>query len=353
MAERTQSILSESLSPVRIEFGRIINVDYDRRTVDFRSEFSERFSYDIPWGYPFFDQIGGSGITFIPEPGQTCFCLFPSDSKIKPIILCFLGAHEEGSYLCGQQKGNPGDILINGRDGNFLAVKRGGIIQIGAKPICQTLYFPIRNIIRHISENHEILTVAGELNFEVLRTEDSSDGKSKCIFDVSVREFAEDDKDLIKLSMGALDNNNTFILESRDKSGGNIKVSLTMNKSGEVNWTIEGKLVISSKNEVKISSGTDISIKAKSNLELISESGSFKLDGPSGKIHTTGQLDIAADASLSIKSPNITINNGVFAVVRNSPDLIAFFAAVSTALNTLAPGSCVLPTQYSNQTVKV
>jgi hypothetical protein len=262
-----------------------------------------------------------------------------------------LAAHEEGSYLCGQQKGNPGDILINGRDGNFLAIRRGGIVQIGAKPICQTLYFPIRNIIQHISENHEILSVAGDLSFEVLRAEDSSEGQSKCIFDIAVREYAQDEKEIIKLTMGALDDSNTFVLESRDKGGGNTKLKLSINKSGDVKWNVEGKISFSSKGDMNIKSDSTLSIEAKNDLKLKSTNGNFSMDGVTGKLHTSGNMDLKSDVTMSINGQNILLNNGSFNVVRNTPDFAQFLAATATAINTIAPGSVVLPILYSSPNV--
>jgi hypothetical protein len=354
----TNDMLETTLNPVRVEFGKIINVNFEKRTVDFRSEFSERFAYDIPWTSPYFDQIVGSGITFIPEPGMTALCMHISESKRKPVIIAFIGAPErktdddEQSYLCGQQKGNPGDILINGRDGNFLAIKRGGIVQVGSNPICQTLYFPIRNIIQNIAENYEINSFAGDLSFEVLRKEDSSEGQSKCIFEIAVREFANDEKPMVTLSIGALDNDNNFILECRDKGGGNTKVTFTVKKSGEITWKTEEKLTINTKQDFALQSDAKISVKSKNDLEIKSETGKVTIDGVTGEVHATGTLDVKADGTLNMRGSTINLNNGLFGVVRNSPDFIAFINSVAAVVNSVTAGACTVPVLHEATTVK-
>lgn len=355
---QTKDMLETTLNPVRVEFGKIINVNYDKRTVDFRSEFSERYAYDIPWTSPYFDQIGGSGITFIPEPGMTALCMHISESKRKPVIIAFIGApesksdDEDQSYLCGQQKGNPGDILINGRDGNFLIIKRGGIVQVGSKPICQTLYFPIRNIIQNISENFEIQSFAGELNFEVLRKEDSSEGESKCIFDIAVRQYASDEKPMVTLSIGALDNDNNFVLECRDKGGGNTKVKVEIKKSGEIKWQTESKLSITTKDDLTLKSDAKMNLTSKNDLTVKSESGRVTVEGVNGTVHATASLDVKADGNLNVTGATVTLNNGLFAVVRNSPDFQAFLTNVAAVVNTVAPGSVIPPFLYTANTVK-
>jgi hypothetical protein len=64
-------------------------------------------------------------------------------------------------------------------------------------------------------------------------------------------------------------------------------------------------------------------------------------------------MAIKSDSVLNVNATKINLNNGVFDAVRNSPDFAQFLAAVATVVNGVAPGSCVLPTLYTNPTVKI
>jgi hypothetical protein len=91
-----------------------------------------------------------------------------------------------------------------GRDGNFILLKRGGVLQIGATQICQRAYIPLLNYIRDFCENYELNTAGGSLSWTVQRQENDPSGNAPTEFTLLAREFAQDAKASIKVSVGCL-----------------------------------------------------------------------------------------------------------------------------------------------------
>lgn len=324
--ERTEGKALSKLDDVRIEYGRIINVYPERATVDFRSEMSEQYRYDIPYGLPYFEQIEGTGITFNPEVGTTVICCTTSDSR--SFILAFIPTDEDGSFQGGRPTGVPGDISITGKDGNFVHIRRGGVIQIGAKPICQSVYLPVGNIIQHFSENFEIYTLAGELKLLVDRPEDSSEGKSKSSFNLKIKEFTNDPSEIVSLDIGASSNENIFTLVTRDKGGGTIKLNLTIDKSGNLKLTLSKDLNINIKGDLKTTIDGETKINSTGNLEITSKQ-ELKLNSLTTTISSDTTTVVKSNGILDLKGSQIKMNNGVFPVLRLSPDMGAFLSALA------------------------
>ena len=92
-----------------------------------------------------------------------------------------------------------------GRDENFVVLKRGGVLQLGATNICQRAYIPLLNFIRDFSENYELNTAAGSLSWTVQRQENDPSGNAPTEFVLLTREFSQDSKASIKLSIGSLE----------------------------------------------------------------------------------------------------------------------------------------------------
>ena len=73
---------------------------------------------------------------------------------------------------------NPGDIGMTTRDGNFIMLRRGGIVQLGATAMAQTVYIPIRNYIKQFCENYELHTLGGDVEWRVDRVESDPSGQA-------------------------------------------------------------------------------------------------------------------------------------------------------------------------------
>jgi len=344
-SNRTTSKALETLGGVRIEIGRIVNIYPQRGTVDFRSEMSEQYRYDIPYALPYFDQVGGAGIYFNPEVGTTALCITTSEDR--SLILAFIGVDEEGSYLCGRPQGNPGDILITGRDNNFLAVRRGGIVQIGSGPICQSVYIPTRNIIQNFCENFELYSLAGTMKFNVNRPEDNSDGHSKVLFSLDVNEFADDKGPIASLDIGSQSNNVIFSLITKDKGDGTTKITLTGDKSGNLSLSLEQNLKIVVKGDTKIETTGKTTITSKDDISMDS-SANLKLHGSTTSMKADTTAEVVANGILTLKGSTTKISDrAMFPVLRMSPDMATLIGAC-VAITKVPP-----PTQGVNPTVLV
>src|SRR5688572_8640016 len=135
---RSGSTAKSDYRPVRIERARVVNVNINEYTVDARTEMAPyKPKFDIPWMVPYTHFSQGEGINFMPEVGSTCFICEPSEDGRDSFVLGWIMPDEGGAYRAGRELINPGDIHFTTRDGNFVTIRRGGIVQIGATPVCQ------------------------------------------------------------------------------------------------------------------------------------------------------------------------------------------------------------------------
>jgi hypothetical protein len=202
---------------------------------------------DIQTGMPYFHYSNGEGMFFTPEVGARCAVLFPSDGS-EPFIMAFLGIAEETSgkstdesqtpggastegktpqemedeeteatddddmasssdpisYQNGRPLTRGGDSFWRTRDGNGIALRRGGLVSIGANGICQRLYIPINNLIHDFAQNYNLSTPGVSRSYELLEaTADTT--RSESVF--TIREYAEDSNSSLSIRMGELDDN--------------------------------------------------------------------------------------------------------------------------------------------------
>lgn len=232
----------------RVETGVIANVNVRNLTVDWLSQYTGKQITDLQVMTPYLHYNNGEGFTCVPEVGAICCLCFPSDED-PPFIMGFLcgpemegadvskfleeklkdpgvekpedvksgnttqaggstavnGNPSDASFRGGRPVLNPGDMYWQGRDENFVVLRRGGVVQIGSTNICQRAYIPVLNYIRDFSENYELNTAAGTLSWTVQRQENDPSGNAPTEFALVTREFAQDKKASIKLSIGSLD----------------------------------------------------------------------------------------------------------------------------------------------------
>lgn len=347
MIDRTTSSMSDMLMDPRFELGRIINVYPERGTVDWRSEMSEQYRNDIPYVMPYFDQSQGTGIYFNPEVGTTAICCTTSDGL--PMIFGFIGVDEGGSYLSGRPRGNPGDITLTGKDGNFIQIRRGGILQIGSTALCQTVYLPIRNILQQYAENFEIYTLAGTLKFNTLRAEDSSDGHSRCQYTMGIKEYADDKDNIIDIQSGSLDNSFIFSITTKDKGGGKNKISLTIDKSGNLNLTVGNDLTAKINHDLNLKIDHDLIITTKNDITMDSQ-GDILLGGDTSTMKSSTLSKVSSDIKIVIDAPQIELTEGAqYPIMRYTLQMSEFFQAIATALNSLSIPVSIPIDAFNNQ----
>jgi hypothetical protein len=189
-------------SHFRLEEAVVTDVDRKTYTITVDTKHSSKTVTDIQVGSPYHHHDSGEGIHHLPEVGAICYLAFPSDNT-PPFVLTYLGAASvvstadgtparstpdgagsdtDVSFRSKRPALNPGDIAITTRDENFLYLRRGGIVQIGATPISQRIYIPILNYIKDFCENYEMQTFGGDVAWTVGRQEDDPSGDAPACY---------------------------------------------------------------------------------------------------------------------------------------------------------------------------
>jgi hypothetical protein len=181
----------EGLGRTDIFLGRVVNVDLVNYTVDVFSQFDQQRCFQIPVGSPYLHANRGDGFSVMPEVGAKCAVCWPGDSS-PPFVLAFVMPHEtipmatspdapdgttshgsdnqsatNASFAGGRPTAKPGDMFVRGRDGNFIVLHRGGVLQIGANELSQRIYVPLNNMVMDFAENYAMHTAGGSIRWGI------------------------------------------------------------------------------------------------------------------------------------------------------------------------------------------
>jgi hypothetical protein len=204
---------SNAFSPFYCERAVITDVNRANWTCSLQTIHSQKSMRDVQWASPYHHYRQGEGFHFMPEPGAYCFVAMPVDGS-PAFVMSFVappaqkeavgddpvratndpaGSSTDVSYQSNRLDLNPGDIALTTRDENFLILRRGGIVQLGATPLAQRVMIPVRNFVRDFAENYEMVTPAGEVSWIIDRPEFDPAGKAPCSWSFQLREFATDE----------------------------------------------------------------------------------------------------------------------------------------------------------------
>lgn len=206
--------------------GQVVDINLVNWTVDVVTKFDQKYFLNIQVSAPYAHFNRGEGFYVMPDIGAKCHVCIPSDGP-PPFVLDFImpqetidGASEDApggtdggkggvtqeataaSFAGGRKRAKPGDIGITNRDGSFLRLHRGGVVQIGSTELAQRIYIPLRNLITDISENYEQLTTGGSVNWFVAHGESSTNPPT--VSRHSYRLLANDAKASLRVSIGKL-----------------------------------------------------------------------------------------------------------------------------------------------------
>ena len=348
---------------VKIEQARVINVDIKQYTVDVRTMMTYKTIENLQFMVPYCHTAQGEGINFMPEVGSMCWLCIPSDNPDKGFIMGWGMPHEAGTYRSGRELLNPGDLAMTGRDGNFVYVRRGGIVQVGATPICQTVYLPIRNIIQNFCENYEVHTPGGDLTWNVMRKDEDMGGHQKTLFTLAAHEYADDPINkppiaLLKIGSHGDSDDTVLTLQTLDKAGGTTQTKLTIEKTGGVLWTVLKELSFDLKDDFTILVGKALSAHSKANMDLISDT-ILALKAPQITMTAGSAVMSVGPAGASLNGPAVALGDAEFEAVRNSPSFKNWMDAVTQAIRGTGPGQPVMsvvlpnPGPYTSSKVKV
>ncbi|MCK4306559.1 MAG: hypothetical protein KAY24_20115 [Candidatus Eisenbacteria sp.] len=318
ISSTSNSPMTASFGPAWIEKGTISSVDLKNYTVDVVSEYTSKSLPQVQVMHPYFHTAGGEGIFFMPEVGAIVWVCHPSDDD-PPFVLGFMGSFElEGakkanledrageakneteelldafkksissagsttssgsatkksnaaSARAGRPFLNPGDIMMQTRDRNFMILRRGGVIQIGATPTCQSIYIPVKNYLRQFAENIDWTTPAGLVTWTVKRAEDDAGGNAPCLYRMALRDKAQNDKADVQIQVGHVDSTTRYKIQIaptginvEDGSVSGIPVfEMDIDSTGNQTFDVKGKL------EYSIKGGRDVSIVGTDKLNVV------------------------------------------------------------------------------------
>jgi len=188
----TQFSPSDGTDPAVIEQCVILTVDTATKTCEVSAMVSQRsIPRRVPYATPMLHGAFGSGAEFAPEPDTICYVCTPADGTGSFIFAYLLGPtgvnddipinpDTDLSYAGSRAKQQPGDISFTTRDNNFIHLRRGGLLSIGASPRAQTVYLPIENLIRCFYDRLQHMTPLGELLWDRVEftSEESTDETS-------------------------------------------------------------------------------------------------------------------------------------------------------------------------------
>jgi len=271
--------------PASVETARIVNVNIDDWSVDCVSEYGNKKYFDIQVMAPYFHFMNGEGIYVQPEVGAFVWLCRPSMGRFAaPFVLGYQAPFDEdvGSFRTGRQTLNPGDMMMRTRDENFVVLRRGGVVQIGATPICQTIYVPLNNIIRHFCEKFEVNAFGGQLLWETWRREQSSNQDMLTTFRLKVKEKAENDGHIAELSIGSHGENDPATLELTIYNQGKLqdretRIRMTCTKEGNVSWYLTNDLDVLAENEIRMTSESDMTLHTDTNFLLEAKQGQVEV----------------------------------------------------------------------------
>src|SRR5688572_9587611 len=204
--------------------GQVVDINLVNWTVDVVTKFDQKYYLNIQVSSPYAHFNRGEGFYAMPDIGAKCHVCIPSDGP-PPFVLDFImpqetidGASEDApdgtdggkggvtqeataaSFAGGRRRAKPGDIGITNRDGSFVRLHRGGVLQIGSTELAQRLYIPLQNLISDISQNYEHQNTGGSINCFIAQGESSSNPPTVCRH--TYRLLANDAKATVRVAIG-------------------------------------------------------------------------------------------------------------------------------------------------------
>jgi hypothetical protein len=199
------SPIESGYSAAWIEEGVITKVDSKNRVVDWEATFSGRRLYDLSIYTSYAHNKYGEGQKVLPDQGAKCVVCQPSDDSA-PFVFAFATdtsnklndkGEVEISAKADEAKYGPGDYIINGRDGNFFYLQRGGVLKFGSGPANCSTYIPVSNLLWHSCKRYKLDSFGGDIEWSIDKatTQDS-------LYKFTAKEMATDTEASVMLSFG-------------------------------------------------------------------------------------------------------------------------------------------------------
>lgn len=207
-----------AFSPFRCESATITGVNKSTYTVSVKTEHSDRNFDELQTLQPYLHPKG-DGIIVLPDVGAECLLGIPSDNTT-PFIMGFRGvasvlglpsgaanmanpvpggSQQTVTHQSSRPDMQPGDMGMVTRDGSFVLVRRGGVVQVGSSSLAQRLYLPVGNYIRDFCETYSLDCFGGDITWNVEQQEDDPSGSAPTTYLMHTREFAQDAKATVRI----------------------------------------------------------------------------------------------------------------------------------------------------------
>ena len=342
-----RSVVEGTWVPAGVETARIVNVNIEAWSVDIVSEYANKRYFDLQVMSPYFHFVNGEGIYCMPEVGAMVWVCRPSMGRFgAPFVMGYQAPFEEdnANFRCGRQNLNPGDIMMRTRDENFIVLRRGGVIQIGATPVCQTMYVPIHNMLRHFCENYEVNCFGGEMTWFTERSDQTTDGSALTKFSLKAKEKANDPQHVATLTVGSHGEDDKAIVElvvyDSGLDGQKEQVRLTIDKDGNVDLYLEKDLDITAKGNVRFeSSGGNFEIEAVEGKLSVSSAQDMGLATKANfKAEATGNMDLKAKGVATLEGSQVLCGAGASNPAVKFNDFAKLIAAMSGFFTGIAVG---------------
>lgn len=225
---RTSFTAPEGFGATHVFTGRVVNVDLVNYTVDVFSQFDQLRVFNIQVASPYLHSNRGDGQTWMPEVGAKCAVCWPGDSS-PPFVLSFIMPHETlplssdeeapggtqsrgstnqaptaASFAGGRPRSKGGDYFVRGRDGNFIILHRGGVLQLGSTELAQRVYVPLNNLIMDFAENYALHNAGGSIKWGI--QEGEGERKLPAEYTQTFRVYANEQYADIRVAAGRVHN---------------------------------------------------------------------------------------------------------------------------------------------------
>lgn len=294
------------LGPVTIQKARVIDVDTRYYTLGVATAYTKKPLMGVPFATPYQHFANGEGIYFMPEVGSVCWLCEPSDGSM-PFVLAWGSTQEESDYRAMKMSLNPGDIYLGTRDENCIILRRGGIVQLSATPLCQRLFLPINNTINDFCENYGLHTLGGDLEWAVSITPETKDGKRPARLLLKAKEFANDPNPVAELEIGShgegSDSILSLIVRESGAKGAATKISLSLDKTGNVMWKVAQDVSWSVDGQFDLTVKKDLTLHSDTNATLEGQLQANVRGGAVNVVSTSGAVAVQAAAGMVVTSP--------------------------------------------------
>jgi len=308
-------------SHFRCEEAVVTKVQPSNFTVTVETIHTNKTLEDVHLSLPYHHPENGEGFFWMPEVGALVWLAFASDNT-PPFVLGFRSApgsvsggdrplrtdgDDEGSttdvtYRSGRPELQPGDMCLLGRDGNFIILRRGGVLQLGATPLAQRVFVPILNFVKDYAENYSMDVLGGDLRWLVERQESDASGQAPCEWRMHVLGYAQDQKATVRVRHMAL-----AAPGDADRSAWDVVVSANgIDKdTGEVTGAVYSMLVTTQGDKTEVMASRTTTINGDDDLRI---TGSRSVEvGGNDTLDVTGSLHLAAGRDAILEGARVLV----------------------------------------------